>query len=188
MIKIFTSAFIMLFIWGEISAQEIPTKQNPSEEYIKEVVLFLSAIKSKELNDPSFSLVNTPKFSCVESIIGDSITFSKEELNQIKAETNSSKIESWGRVLSSKNRFLEQSFIDSVQKKIKIRKEVALFKKYFGGCYYNFSAPIFLRNYTICLFYADQICAAGESNGELRMYEKIDGVWMPLVARCGWIE
>ncbi len=189
MIKIFAPVFLIFFILSEVSAQETPIRQDLSKDYIKEVVLFLNAVKSKELNDPSFTLVNAPKYACFTYTVDDSVSFSKAEMGQIVEEIKSPKINNWKSVLPSSIRFLEASYVNSHSKSIKNpKRDTKHFEKYFGGCYANFSAPIFLRDYTFCLFYVDNICPAGKSSGELQVFEKKDGVWKQLTSRCEWSE
>lgn len=180
---------LILFPFFVTQAQEKSLSKNASDDYGKEVIAFLTAIKKKELHDPSFTLVDAPKYSCFEYTLDDSVSFTKAEMDQIKAEINSPKVTNWRSVLPTNIRFLEAKFVASHTKVIKNpKREAKRFEKYFGGCYANFSAPIFLKGYTFCLMYVDQICAGGKSSGELQVFEKVDGVWKQLPSRCEWSE
>lgn len=180
---------LLVFPFFVTHAQEKSLSRNVSDEYVKEAISFLNTIKRKELNDPSFTLVDVPKYACFEYTVDDSVSFTKAEMDQIANEIKSPKVMNWRTILSTNIRFLESKFVSSHTKVIKNpTREVRRFEKYFGGCYTNFSAPIFLRAYTFCLMYVDQICAGGKSSGELQVFEKVEGVWKQLPSRCEWSE
>lgn len=189
MIRILIVQLLVSFIIVNGNAQETLANNNASEKYLKETISFLTAIKKNELNDASFTLVDIPKYACFTYTVDDSVSFTKAEMDEIANEIKFPKINNWKSVLPSNIRFLEASYVNSHSKSIKNpRRDTKRFEKYFGGCYANFSAPIFLRDYTFCLFYADNICPAGKSRGELQAFEKKDGVWKQLVSRCEWSE
>ncbi|MES2650225.1 MAG: hypothetical protein V4663_00725 [Bacteroidota bacterium] len=189
MTKILITLLLAIFVITKSDAQELASKKIASEKYLSEAVSFLNAVKSKELSDPSFTLVNTPKYSCFTYTVDDSVTFTKEEMKQIADEIEFPNISSWKSILPSKIRFLDEAYINAHSKLVKNpKRETKFFNKKFGGCYHHFSAPIFLRGYTFCLFYVDKICAAGQSSGELQVFEKVDGVWKQLTSRCEWTE
>ncbi len=187
--RIFLLIFLVIFSFFKSNAQEIPVKKIPSEEYLKEALSFLSLVKQKELSDSSFTLADVPKYACFSYTVDDSVSFSKEEMNHIANEINFPKVNSWKAILPTSIRFLEDKLINSVSKSIKNpKRETRIFNKKFGGCYHHFSAPIFLRDYTFCLLYVDTICAAGQSKGELQVFEKVNGVWKQMTSRCEWTE
>ena len=187
--RIIISLLLVISIAVKSNAQSAVNKNETSAIYIKEAIAFLTTVKKKELADSSFTLVNVPKYACFSYTVDDSVNFSNEELDQLANEIEFPKISNWSTILPANIRFLDESFVISHSKVIKnAKREAKFFKRKFGGCYHNFSAPIFLRNYTFCLLYVDRICAAGKSNGELQVFEKIDGVWKQLPSRCEWTE
>ncbi|SFG93827.1 hypothetical protein [Pedobacter insulae] len=189
MIRTLFALFLVISVGFKLPAQESLTTSTEAKKYIKEAVEFLTNVKKKELADPAFTLVNVPKYTCFLYTVDDSLSFNNEELAQIANEIEFPKVTSWRTILPSNIRFLEENFVKANSKSIKNRqREIKFFKKKFGGCYHNFSAPIFLRNYSFCLFYMDKICAGGESKGELQVFEKHDGVWKQLTSRCEWTE
>lgn len=189
MTRIVLSILLIVFVFADTSAQQIPSKRIASAAYLKEAISFLNFVKQKELSDSTFTLANVPKYACFTYTVDDSVTFTKEEMNQIADEINNPKVSSWKSVLPFKIRFLEEKLINAVSKSIKNpKRETKVFMKKFGGCYHHFSAPIFLRDYTFCLLYVDRICAAGQSSGELQVFEKVEGVWKQLISRCEWTE
>jgi len=186
----FLIAILLIIGYSSVGyTQEKPSPNIPTEVYLREALSFLNAVKNKELGDPSVTLVDVPKFSCFDYTVNDSTTFTIAEMDQMANEIKSPKIKNWRDILSPKIRFLQEKYVNTHSRLIKNpKREARLFNKYFGGCYYNFSAPIFLRNYTFCLFYVDKICAAGQSSGELQVFEKKDGLWKQLPSRCEWSE
>ncbi len=189
MIRFFVLLSIVISFATKSNAQATLSKNVASAEYIKETLAFLNIVKSKELTDPTFTLVDVPKYSCFLYTVDDSVSFNDEELAHIVNEIDFPKITSWKRVLPASIRFLDGQFVTANSKVIKSpKREAKFFQKKFGGCYNNFSAPIFLRNYTFCLFYIDRICAGGQSKGELQVFEKRDGIWKQLTSRCEWTE
>ena len=52
----------------------------------------------------------------------------------------------------------------------------------------TFSLPIFLRNYSYCIFYSDNHCGWLCGGGRLTLYKKINNRWQELKSYCNWIS
>ena len=187
--RVLLAVLVLIFSAFKSNSQDIPSKKVASDEYLKEALSFLNSVKQKELQDPSFALADIPKYACFSYTVDDSVNFSRPEMNHMANEINFPKISNWKTVLPTTIRILDEKLVNSVSKSIKNpKREAKIFLKKFGGCYHNFSAPIFLRDYTFCLLYVDTICAAGQSKGELQVFEKVDGIWKQMTSRCEWTE
>lgn len=189
MIRLFISLFFIIGLTKISAAQDSIADSSAKTDYFRETLAFISQVKKVELSDATFTLAELPKFACFAYTVDDSVTFSKTEMEQIAEEINNPKIKSWKSILNANIRFLGADYMKSISIPFRNpKRETKLFNKYFGGCFHNFSAPIFLRNYTLCLFYVDRMCAAGKSSGELQVFEKRNGVWEQLTSRCEWTE
>jgi hypothetical protein len=52
--------------------------------------------------------------------------------------------------------------------------------------YYEFSFPLFARNYTVCLFYTEHHCGKGCAKGSLNVYKKKKSGWVLVQSNFSW--
>ena len=52
------------------------------------------------------------------------------------------------------------------------------FYHHYGTGFHSFGCPLFLRNYTCCLFYSGHHCGWLCGNGQLALYKKEGGRWV----------
>lgn len=62
------------------------------------------------------------------------------------------------------------------------------FYKNYGHGFYSFSAPIFVANYTYCLFYKSYNCGALCGDGGLYLYKKINNQWELIKTYNHWMS
>lgn len=172
-----------------INAQSGPSLSLDSARFLIEAKSFLLEVKGKELKDSNFRLVDAPKFSCLEYTLDDSVSFSNDELKDLSVQVNAPLITNWAKVFPSGIKLLPADFVNAKTKVIKNpKRETKRFNRLFSGSYRQFSPPLFLRDYSFCMIYVDEIAPAGRSKGELQVFEKVNGIWKQLPSRCEWSE
>ena len=62
------------------------------------------------------------------------------------------------------------------------------FYKYYGESFNTYSAPIFLRNYTLCLFYSSNSCGGLCGGGQITLFKKEGNTWKPFKSFCDWVS
>ena len=105
---------------------------------------------------------------------GDSITFSLDEKKYIIEQLEELNTYRWPDNIFKKSKKISPFQIDSMHSVMK-SMDIAPIKKL---CYnvYTFSHPIFLRNYTICLFYFEERSFIARE-GEFSIYKLYNNEW-----------
>lgn len=174
---------------GRNNSAEIEKHNIDSIEYVQKSIDFIKVVKGKDLNDSTFVLEDKPfafnYFDCLNQVLADSSTFTNEELKLIKQKKYVS-VAHWNKSFFPNIKFVRRTLLDSI------------FSKNFGGWSYykskigdsfnSFSMPIFLRNYTYCLFYSDNSCGGLCGGGRLILYRRNNGTWEEIVSYCNWIS
>lgn len=157
-------------------------------EYKTQALDFIKQVRQIELKNPSFILVD--EVSTVEQEINDYI--SKDTLVFTKEEI----------IYLQKNKYPKFILWDNKQfpkiRMIKSYLHYAIFEdntkgwdfcyKYVGNQFHYFSSPIFLRNYTYCLFYSGYSCGLLCGMGELNLYKKVDNKWVKIKNYTSWMS
>jgi hypothetical protein len=127
------------------------------------------------------SLWNT---DCLKQVLMDKATYSAPELARLQSHTYPV-ISTWAS-FSLGARLLSQ---DTIHKAFQRRADDwNYFHKHIGMSFNEFSAPIFLRNYTYCLFYSANYCGSLCAGGSLVLYKKEKGRWKPVKNYCQWVS
>lgn len=166
----------------------LPVNQD-SVVYIRKCIAFIQEIQPQELSDTNFILSDKPflfeYFDCMENVLADAVTFTKEELSYIKDKKYPS-LKKWTEGLLGKIKLVSSDSINAIFRDNK--KEWRYFYKNFGASFNNFSVPIFLRNDTYCLFYSDNHCGGLCGGGSLVLYKKENNRWTKVHSYCDWIS
>ena len=171
-ISILISSFFITSCHTNMMA--IQRHKQDSISYVQKSIAFIKKVKGKALQDSTFILVDKPfsfqYFDCLTSLLDDSSTFSKEELNFIQKKQYPS-VSKWEPLLFPAIRIVSSDTIASIFK----RKfdGWAYFYKHFGNSFHSFSMPIFLRNDTYCIFYDDIDCDVVSNKRRILSHTKI---------------
>ncbi|RZJ86850.1 MAG: hypothetical protein EOO60_12940 [Hymenobacter sp.] len=150
--------------------------------FIKQVIPNLTA--EFVLVDKPISIESVWANDCLKQVLADKVSYSAAELAGFQSHPYPV-ISSWAS-FSLGARLLNQ---DTIRKAFQRRADDwDYFHKHIGGSFNEFSAPIFLRNYTYCLFYSANYCGSLCAGGSLMLYKKEKGIWKPVKAYCQWIS
>jgi hypothetical protein len=168
---------------------ELPTDRIDSLTYLQKSIAFIKAIHKNNGESLDTILSDLPadpdKFECMDAVLKDTNTFSREEIAFIK-EKRYSVISRWDRTL-----FPEYHLLSGDTLQVMFEKKGGgwhAFYKKFGSGFHTFSEPIFLRKDTLCLFYHDYSCGYLCGTGHLVLYQKKDRKWEILKEYCDWIS
>ncbi|MBI2272369.1 MAG: hypothetical protein HYU70_01125 [Bacteroidetes bacterium] len=186
---VFLLAITLLNSFGQTHPVEIQKHTQDSIVYVQKSIEFIKKVKGKELADSRFILVDKPfafnYFNCLEKLLADSITFSSAELDLIRQKKYPS-VTRWSGSFFPAITLISGDTIDSIFKKK--TDGWNYFYKNIGGGFGRFSMPIFLRNDTYCIFYADQSCGWLCGEGQLVLYKMNNGKWEEIRSYCSWIS
>ena len=159
------------------------------ERYIRETKIFLSDIRTKIPEDHPTILINEPNTKdfkeCIDDLTRDSI-FSEAEIELIRSQIDKPLLRKWT------NRFIDKTNFISRDTVISIFKDTSRGWMYFyntyGSGFSSYSAPIFLRDNALCLFYSQRSCGGLCGGGSLVVFQKENGAWKPLKFYCMWVS
>lgn len=158
--------------------------------YLKQTAGFIKFITgSSETNTP-FILVDKTfqfeRYDCLKYVISDTAAFTKEERTYIESESRHSLLRCWTTGLVLQAKIIS---VDTVHAIFEDRsKGWKYFYKNAGVSFSNFSASVFLRNYSYCLFYSDNSCGGLCGRGRLTLYKKEGESWKEIKSYCDWIS
>ncbi len=164
-------------------------KSKEDAEYLIQTQKFIKQIKQNEFNDTSSFLASTPTaFKTLDGLKEfrlDTALFTKKEIDFVDAEGKKTIIKKW--TVSFFPKVVTQDTIDAI---FKTRGFLGwqYFHTHFGRRITNFSEPIFLRNYTYCLFYYGSSCGSTCGGGGLFLYKKEDDKWIEVKTYSSWVS
>ena len=174
---------------GQTNLIDIKKSNQDSIKSLLKSIEFIKQVKGKELQDSNFILVDKPfelnSFYCLSQLLSDSSTFSKAELSFIQQKYYPSIIR-WNKSFFSTIKLVSSETIDSIFKNQSAGWNY--FYKKFGQSFNHFSIPIFLRNYTYCIFYYDVDCGFECGDGHMYLYKLMNGNWIKIATYCNWIS
>ncbi|MDQ7949450.1 MAG: hypothetical protein AAGB30_02095 [Pedobacter sp.] len=176
--------FMLLF---EIASSTCSREQTKQVRELKEIKNFLSQVYEQELKDSSSILTNEPSKIAFNEI-KDEAFFTPADRKEIEAALIQSTIIDWEKVLLKQKKYISQAKVDTIFSK----------KDPFGGWNYVYkhvgkkiatvSVPVFFRNNTFCLFYADYSCGWLCGYGELNLFQKKNNKWIKIRTFSSWIS
>jgi hypothetical protein len=188
-------SFLLAFLFASLihREQNDPTTnlrltvRQDSIAYIQKSIAFIKEIKQQDLSNENFILADIPfsfeYFDCIPDVLADTATYTKEELSFIRDKKYPS-LKKW-----TKEFFINIKLISSDTLKTIFRDRWwDYYFKHIGSGFNTFSSPIFLRNDTYCLFYADHHCGGLCGGGQLTLYKKEKNKWIRVKSYCNWIS
>ena len=191
MTRLFLLAFlsVSLFSGGQnnYSANIDSVLVQDSIVYVKKCIAFIKEIMPQELSDTTFILADKPfsfeYFECIEELLSDTTSYTKEELSFIKEKQYPS-LTKWTKEFFRNTRLVSSDTINAIFKDNS--KWWTYFNKHIGRAFNTFS--IFLRNDTYCLFYSDHSCGGLCGSGRLTLYKKENNKWTKVKSYCDWVS
>ena len=195
--KIMTKIFLIIYLsisitsYGQSNQKtniDLTVNQD-STEYIKQCIAFIKDVKKERLTDTNFILVENPfsyeYYDCISKFLTESTTFSNDELTFIKDQKYPS-LKKWTKDFFTTIKIISKDSLDLIFKDNS--KWWTYFHKNIGQSFNTFSIPIFLRNYTYCLFYSDNHCGGECGDGKLTLYKFENNKWIEIKSYCNWIS
>ena len=158
-----------------------------TKKYFEEATLFLNHIETNKaylVDSKPFEFEN---YNCIDQIKNDTITFSKGEIIELEKQIKAPRIKKWSNSLLKHGKLVEHDTIKNIFSDFKT-KHWPYFRKNYGTSFNTYSNPIFLRNYTLCLFYSSNSCGGLCGEGYIKLYKKTNGKWEPAKTYCYWIS
>jgi hypothetical protein len=191
--KIFLAGFIFVALSScksnHSNANTVLQLDKDSIEYINRCVEFIKEVRKENVSDTNYILEDKPSlllyYNCIDDLLKDTETFTKEELNFIKNKEYFS-ISKWTKEMFPNIKFVSSDTVKAIFSNN--ANGWTYFYKNFGRKFSTFSVPIFLRNNTYCLFYSDNHCGWLCGGGSLILYKKENGKWVEIKSYCNWIS
>lgn len=109
----------------------------------------------------------------IKTLLSDTVDFTKYDADAIQFLSKNAVFKKW-----DSNDFPDYKVVPNDSIQLTIRKEGwLLFYKKYGYGFHFFSAPIFLKDYSYCIFRDVFIGGIMKSYRELCLYKKINGRW-----------
>ena len=130
---------------------------------------------------PGTILVDSPSFhvmtDAMEKVAADTVDFSPAERKEIRRRMADPAVHTWDSTFVGSFHLLPT---DSLKR---------FYRRYGEGrSYFFFSSPIFLRDYTLCIFYAGHDCGPLCGGGSLAVYRKVNGRWTLWKSFGEWVS
>jgi hypothetical protein len=179
------SLSVLLFTLVDVSyttAQTQKPASTPDTVYLAAVREFARSIVATPYEStPPFFLEDSvdpgSHFGFLNSCLRDSSTFTTPERAQIKRWANHPAFQVWTPDMAPGVRLIPKDTITAIFSR-KHRDGWSYFYGHYGLGYHRFGCPLFLRNYTRCLFYSGHHCGWLCGDGQLALYKKEGGRWV----------
>lgn|GEM_PF-1154467 len=119
---------------------------------------------------------------CLEYVLQDTLTFKPEEIERIDEINTNPIFSNWYDISLGETNIADRDTIVAIIKD-EARGWPYLYEK-LGEEYYDFSMPVFIRDYNYCLFYMGYQCGPLCGSGQLNLYKKEDGKWKFVSTYC----
>jgi len=179
---------LMVAVFGFAACQTNRFPSQGSDSYVDSAKAFLTFIQ-KETHQDTLILSGEPTVgfdNCFSNALEDTTFFTETDRKSIAASLEKPPIQQWSESYFSQVKLVHQDTIDAIFQDRD--RSWSYFHQYIGKNFYRFSAPIFLRNYTYCLFYMGNQCGPLCGQGQLALYRKSQGTWVIVKTFCRWIS
>ena len=194
---LFISALLLLlgghlisrnYIWRCNREMECP--ENDTATYLRETKAFIQCITDSLRPRTPFPLLDqVAPFNfneCKQCVANDTIAFTQEERNCIQQQVDHPWLHRWTNELVPGAQILKA---DTEKASFAVKEKDALsFYKHIRHSFSTFSAPVFIRNYSYCIFSTDHHCGWLCGGGEMALYKKEDGRWKKVKTYYYWIS
>jgi len=116
-------------------------------------------------------------FGFLTDCLQDTSTFTSAERKQIERWVDHPAFRVWVQDMAPGVRVIPKDTITAIFS-TKHMDGWSYFYHHYGPGYHSFGCPLFLRNYTWCLFYCGHHCGSECGDGQLALYKKEGGRWV----------
>lgn len=169
------------------SACSSRVSQQDSSLYLREAVAFLKDVARIDFKEPGTVIMIQPTLDeeGLKDALANTVEFSPAELAYIR-DKKYPVLERWPTQLLPAARWVESDTVRNIFNKRELRW--TYFNRQYGNRLVTYSAPIFLRNSTYCIFQAGYSCGSLCGAGNLSLYQKKNGSWQLVKSYFEWIN
>lgn len=121
-----------------------------------------------------------------KSVLAGTSDLTSTDLSELKSYIGHPPLSIWTIDLAGPARLITR---DTVRTIFKSKTDGwQYFYQHYGHDFFTFSAPIFLRHYTLCLFYSGNFCGRLCGEGSLCLYKKEDNKWVEIRGFDHWVS
>lgn len=116
----------------------------------------------------------------------DRLVLTQQEHHYIKNELSQQANLVWHSHLFEQGKVLTKATVDSIYNDP--ARGRSYFEQQYGSNLYSFSKPIFLRDYSLCIFYSGYSCGSRCGEGKLVVFKKEHETWLSWLELYRWIS
>ena len=189
---LFFALLVAIGVFSSISAQSVVPKNQQDTAYDAALRDFISfAIHSQRDFSDQFILEDSVDggghFDFLSACLSDTATFTPDERQQIQAWAKHPAFRIWTKELAAHARLIKKDTVEFAFSN-RHRDGWEYFHAHFGRSFNTFSCPLFLRNYTWCIFYSANHCGGLCGTGQLALYKKDGDHWVFVKDWGSWIS
>ena len=168
-----------------------PASQDSVQYYVEAKAFIQWYIDSMHIRRPfvledSTSRIRLADFH-VTSLKGVS-ELTEPEKDQIRTGDGLQPFPLWTTELAGNVRLITRDSVRKIFSRPDLHGGWGYFYDHYGRALHDFSCPIFFRNYTLCLFYADYSCGSLCGQGYLCLYRKEGDHWIMVHEFGTWVS
>jgi len=114
------------------------------------------------------------------------LILTEQEHSYIQSELVVQHLVIWPEHLFDNGVRVTQATLDSLYKDH--TRDWRYIDEHYGPRLYRFSNPIFIRNYSLCIFYSGYTCGSRCGEGRLIIYRKKTDTWIPWIELYRWVS
>ena len=133
------------------------------------------------------SVSTSGRFEFLQACLNDTATFTSDERQQIQAWAAHPPFKIWTNDLVPGARLIPKDTIRSVFSKEQ-ENGWGYFYSHFGKDFNRLGCPLFLRNYSWCIFYSGNHCGWLCGSGQLALYRKEGSHWVFVKNWGSWVS
>ncbi len=172
------------------STRNLSGTRKQRKVYTHETRAFINSIRKTQFPSDTILLVDRPNMkeveNCLNLLFQDSSLFTPTEQELIRIQIGNPALKKWNADLVDHADFISRDTLNAIFKDG--NRSWTYFHKRYGSSFHSFSAPIFLRNNTLCLFYSDYACGGLCGAGHTILYKKEEESWIVFKSFCYWIS
>ena len=176
--------FLLSLISCKNTAQERTTND---QRYQQEALQFLNVVYGAELSSQTLLLDDQPHFKHAESVLQNGY-FSRTEYLQIRKQIERPHITTWRGFFRQKVRYIARDSVNMAFRDLHSFDFWTYVIPNIDSGVRAISAPIFLRNYSYCVFSSATTYVRMKERGEISLYRKVGRKWVIFRKIYSWNE
>ncbi len=163
-----------------------------SPSYADHVRSFIHWYRGQFIKDQATVLQDSAEIymydTTFKDFLADTIDLTPADRAELRSYVHSRPISIWTAGLAGSARLLTTDSVRTLFGQRKVDPWAYLYQHYGSGRLFTFGAPIFLHQYTLCLFYAGYSCGHLCGEGGLCLYKRVGEEWVCVRQFSSWIS